>query len=75
MIAEKPNRREFAAPIDPKLLVKWRNLKRQGDIESISEQSGKSRLTISKAINTGFGTRDIINSINSYYGIQTGTAA
>jgi hypothetical protein len=70
MITENKNRREFTAPIDPKLLLKWRNLKRQGDIESISEQSGKSRLTISKAITTGHATKQVIELINSYYGIK-----
>lgn len=49
------------------IFSQWKRLYKFGDVSRITEQSPFSRVTISKAINTGEATLKVVLAINQYY--------
>lgn len=45
----------------------WRELKIRGDVLALAEQTGYSQVTISKAINHGIGSLDVLKQVERYF--------
>lgn len=45
----------------------WRELKIRGDVSALAELSGYSQVTISKAINHGIGSLDVLRTVERYF--------
>lgn len=49
------------------VLEEWHRRKKRGDISAINKSIGLSRVTITKAINQGKASADVILKISEYY--------
>lgn len=45
----------------------WRELKIRGDVSALAELTGYSQVTISKAINHGVGSIDVLREVERYF--------
>lgn len=47
--------------------AQWRELKVRGDVRALAELSGRSTVSVSKAVNHGIGSITLLRKVAAYY--------
>lgn len=66
-----PNQKEINEKISYRTKCnEWKELKVNGDILALAAITGKTPVTISKAVNHGTGSLALLRTVNDYYNIR-----